>query len=93
MFKLYFKIISTIIKGQKIDIPFRQDQSGELQRQWEIVFDLKRMSELADEVYAIWSSLSKAREQRLISNSERRQIIEKYKEAYGKEIFFVCRGL
>ncbi len=87
IFRFYDLILTTFEKGQQIRVPLISNKSGnKLRKQWERIVRLKRASELVEEVYAVRSSLLKARERGLISHGLLKEKTELYKEGYEEFI-------
>jgi hypothetical protein len=85
LFKLYDLIVTTFEKEQeRIRVPLIPDESGtDLQKQLSEIVHLQRVSMLVEEVFAIFSSLTKALNKRLILHSEYNDLREAYKVSYG----------
>ena len=87
IFRFYDLSLTTFEKGQRIRVPLIDNKPGnKLRKQWEHIVHLKRASDLVEEIYAVRSSLLKAREKGAISHSKRNSDTEQYKEGYGEFI-------
>ncbi|HZM24624.1 MAG TPA: hypothetical protein VFC02_22945 [Anaerolineales bacterium] len=86
--KLYSIIEETFNKTkEQISVPLRYNLSqNEIEKQWRIVVQYKRASQLIEEVYAVQSSLLIAHEIGIIKDDQLRRLIRKYKRAYGRSI-------
>jgi hypothetical protein len=84
----YRLILTTAVEGkEQIDVPLKPDQSGSnLQKRWADLVNLIDQSRLVEEVFAIRSSLLKAKIEGLIGNKMRQVLLTDYKKAYGNYI-------
>jgi hypothetical protein len=89
MFRLYDLMLKTFEEGQEeqIEVPVEANRSGnELQKLWDLVVQLKRASELIEEIFAVRFSILSLREDGKISHGRQRDLIINYKEEYEKFI-------
>lgn len=84
MFYLYDLIINTFLgSGEQIPVPLCPKLArNALEKEWADQLSLFRRSELVEEVFAVRSSLSNARKDRLISPPERDKWATAYKRTY-----------
>ena len=87
MFLLYEHILWTFRRGQQIRVPLVSNKPGnKLRKHWEYIVRQKRAADIVEEVYAVRTSLLKARQAGEISHSEQKDKAEQYKSGYGEFI-------
>ena len=86
---IFYTMILEAIEEKRvlIEVPFKAEKpDNQLEKQWELIVHLQKASELVEEVYAIRSSLEKARAEGFIGDGEAEAYVSKCQEEYGKNI-------
>jgi hypothetical protein len=89
MFRLYLMLVEVFEeKKGLVRVPLIRNKSGnELQKQWELIARLGKVSRLIEEVFAVRTSLIEAREHGIIKRDRHLvRIIDHYKKEYGGNI-------
>jgi hypothetical protein len=89
--KLYTLIVNIVTEGREpIEVPLSHELSrNELEKHWRLAVGLKRASRLVEEVYAVRTSLLKAKELDYIENELAQEILTHYKTQYDNLMYSI----